>query len=50
MSFSDENRHFEGRLRDQCKVDEEALVEKHERMAESAFRFLRATFFESICP
>ncbi|OBS50666.1 hypothetical protein A8B73_20490 [Methylosinus sp. 3S-1] len=40
----------------QCRVDEGALAHKHELMAESAFRFLRATYFrwarkiEALCP
>ncbi len=56
MSFPEENNSFEGWLRTQCAVDEGALAEKHRRMAESPFRFLRATFFswarkiESIFP
>ena len=47
---------YEDWLRDQCKVVEPDLREKHERMQKSAFVFLRATYFrwartiEHVCP
>jgi hypothetical protein len=45
MSFVDLNAQYEGWLRTVCRVDEEDLARKHERMRKSAFVFLRATFF-----
>ena len=61
MSFVSDNDKFEAWLRKQlqrqhCSVVEPDLTKKHERMRESAFIFLRATYFrwakriESICP
>ena len=44
-SFVDVNEAYETWLRSQCEVDETALMLKHCRMRESAFVFLRATFF-----
>jgi hypothetical protein len=55
-SFLEDNREYERWLGQQCKVVKSDLKRKHERMKESAFAFLRATFFrwarqiESICP
>lgn len=45
MSFSKTNSKYEEWLGTQCKVVKRDLEEKHEKMAESPFRFLRATFF-----
>jgi len=56
MSFRSDNAAFEAWLRRRCKVVEKDLKYKHERMKESAFAFLRATFFrwakriETVCP
>ena len=61
MSFLSDNDKFEAWLRKQlihqhCSVVEDDLKKKHERMRESPFVFLRATYFrwakriESICP
>jgi hypothetical protein len=44
-SFVDVNEAYETWLRSECEVDETALTLKHWRMRESAFVFLRATFF-----
>jgi len=44
-SFRATNARYEKWLRRQCEVDENALHFKHCRMRESAFAFLRATFF-----
>src|SRR2546423_4043912 len=55
MSFDKDNEKYERWLRKQCRVVEVDLEKKHERMRESAFVFLRATFFrwakrvEGIC-
>jgi uncharacterized protein (DUF2252 family) len=55
MSFVKDNEKYERWLRKQCRVVEADLKKKHERMRESAFVFLRATFFrwakrvEGIC-
>src|ERR1700761_8567776 len=55
-SFKAENHAYEKWLRTQCDVVEKDLDRKHERMKESAFIFLRATFFRwagrigKICP
>ena len=55
MSFISDNEKYEAWLRNQCHVVEADLKKKHERMRESAFIFLRATYFrwarriESIC-
>ncbi len=56
MSFVEDNSAFEAWLRKQCDVVEADLDRKHDRMRESAFNFLRATYFrwartiEKICP
>ena len=60
MTFVQDNTAFEAWLRRECerecKVVEPDLEEKHERMEESPFVFLRATFFrwakriEKLCP
>jgi Uncharacterized protein conserved in bacteria (DUF2252) len=56
MSFKADNRAYEKWLRTQCDVVEPDLDYKHKRMRQSAFVFLRATFFrwagqiEKICP
>jgi hypothetical protein len=44
-SFLDDNRDFERWLRRQCKVVEPDLNEKHKKMNDDPFVFLRATFF-----
>ena len=55
MSFVKDNEKYERWLRKHCRVVEADLKKKHERMRESAFVFLRATFFrwakrvEGIC-
>ncbi|WP_439359061.1 DUF2252 family protein [Bradyrhizobium sp. DASA03007] len=55
-SFLDDNREFERWLRSQCKVVERDLDEKHKKMKDDPFVFLRATFFrwarsiEALCP
>lgn len=55
MSFVADNEKYELWLREQCQVVEADLKRKHERMRESPFVFLRATFFrwakriEEIC-
>ncbi|MDA9508477.1 hypothetical protein XI09_28330 [Bradyrhizobium sp. CCBAU 11386] len=52
----DDNRDFERWLRRQCKVVEPDLDEKHKKMKDDPFVFLRATFFrwanciEALCP
>nr|WP_246820527.1 DUF2252 family protein [Bradyrhizobium iriomotense] len=52
----DDNEEFERWLRAQCKVVERDLDEKHEKMKDDPFVFLRATFFrwarciEALCP
>jgi hypothetical protein len=45
MSFVKDNEAFEDWLRDQCAVVKADLKEKHKRMAQNPFRFLRATCF-----
>jgi hypothetical protein len=56
MGFPADNRAYEAWLRTQCRVVDDDLGFKHERMKESAFVLLRATFFrwarriEEICP
>lgn len=56
MSFVSANQEYESWLRQQCRVDEDALKHKYERMKKDPFTFLRATFFrwaaeiETICP
>lgn len=56
MAFKSDNTAFEKWLREQCAVVETDLENKHERMRDSAFAFLRATFFrwakrvEKVCP
>ena len=55
-SFEDDNDAYEKWLRTQCDVVKADLAHKHERMTESAFFFLRATYFrwartiEEVCP
>ncbi|MDD1537198.1 MULTISPECIES: DUF2252 domain-containing protein [unclassified Bradyrhizobium] len=55
-SFLDDNKEFERWLRSECKVVARDLEEKHKRMKDDPFVFLRATFFrwarriEAICP
>jgi hypothetical protein len=55
-TFKDDNERYESWLRTQCDVVEADLENKHEKMRESAFVFLRATYFrwaltiETICP
>ncbi|MBH5370364.1 DUF2252 family protein [Bradyrhizobium glycinis] len=55
-SFLDDNKAFERWLRSQCRVVEPDLEEKHKKMKEDPFVFLRATFFrwarciEALCP
>jgi hypothetical protein len=44
-SIIEVNSAYEDWLRGQCAVDEKALACKHDRMRESPFVFLRATFF-----
>ncbi|MFH0302186.1 DUF2252 family protein [Bradyrhizobium sp. 31Argb] len=45
MSFRDDNREFEKWLATQCDIVKSDIDYKHERMKESAFIFLRATYF-----
>ena len=45
MSFVKKNAAYEDWMRTVCDVVEKDLELKHDRMDESAFRFLRATFF-----
>ena len=45
MSFREDNDAYEYWLRKQCDVVEDDLEKKHKRMRESAFMFLRATYF-----
>lgn len=55
-SFPDDNKEFECWLRSQCSVVEKDLDEKHKKMKDDPFVFLRATFFrwarciEALCP
>ncbi len=55
-SLIEANGAYEAWLRTQCEVIEKDLEKKHEKMARSAFDFLRATFFrwaggiEALCP
>ncbi|WP_375161943.1 DUF2252 family protein [Bradyrhizobium sp. RDT46] len=55
-SFLDDNKEFERWLRSECKVVARDLGEKHKKMKDDPFVFLRATFFrwarciETICP
>lgn len=55
-SFLDDNQEFERWLRSQCKVVARDLAEKHAKMKDDPFVFLRATFFrwarciEALCP
>ncbi|MBB4365579.1 hypothetical protein GGD65_006645 [Bradyrhizobium sp. CIR18] len=55
-SFLDDNKAFERWLRSQCTVVEPDLDEKHKKMKDDPFVFLRATFFrwarciEALCP
>jgi hypothetical protein len=56
MSFVKDNAQYEAWLREQCEVVDKDLAEKHERMKDSAFMFLRATYFRwakkivTLCP
>jgi hypothetical protein len=56
MTFKDDNRAYEEWLRRQCDVVEKDLAAKHEAIRESAFAFLRGTYFrwamtiEALCP
>ncbi len=43
--FAAVNGRYEEWLRKQCEVDEPDLAIKHEKMRESPFVFLRATYF-----
>lgn len=45
MSFLEDNDEYETWLEKQCNVVRADLKKKHKRMAESPFRFLRATYF-----
>lgn len=45
MSLTDDVAEYEAWLRSRCDVVEHGLTEKHAKMAESAFRFYRATCF-----
>ncbi|MDI4236209.1 DUF2252 family protein [Bradyrhizobium sp. Arg237L] len=45
MSFRDDNREYEKWLAAQCKIVKSDINYKHKRMKESAFIFLRATYF-----
>jgi hypothetical protein len=45
MSFRKDNAAYEAWLRTQCDVVAKDVAEKHARMKESAFMFLRATYF-----
>ena len=45
MSLFDDVENYEDWLRKQCDVVEKGLCEKHDRMAENAFMFFRATCF-----
>ena len=56
MSFRKDNRAYEAWLAKQCKVIKKDIKYKHDRMKESAFIFLRATYFRwakqigKLCP
>jgi hypothetical protein len=56
MSLQTDNAAYEAWLRTQCQVVEADLAYKHERMKQSPFAFLRATYFrwakkiEKLCP
>ncbi len=56
MSILEDTQAYEDWLATQCKVVEKHLEKKHERMRESPFVFLRATYYrwakriERICP
>jgi len=45
MSFRKDNTAYEAWLAKQCKVVKKDIKEKHRKMKESAFIFLRATYF-----
>jgi hypothetical protein len=45
MSFRKDNAEYEAWLAKQCRVVEKDIKRKHRRMKESAFIFLRATYF-----
>lgn len=55
-TVNEDNAAYERWLRRHCKVVEEDVVQKHDRMRRSPFDFLRATYFrwaariEAICP
>ena len=56
MSFVKDNADYEAWLATQCNVVGKDLAEKHERMKDSPFMFLRATYFRwakkivTLCP
>lgn len=56
MSFVKDNAEYEAWLRAQCDVVGNDLAEKHKRMKDSPFMFLRATYFRwagkivTLCP
>ncbi|MBR1156791.1 DUF2252 family protein [Bradyrhizobium sp. JYMT SZCCT0428] len=45
MSFRSDNKAYEAWLAKQCRVVRKDIARKHERMKESPFIFLRATYF-----
>ncbi|MBR1267315.1 DUF2252 family protein [Bradyrhizobium sp. AUGA SZCCT0222] len=45
MSFRSDNKAYEAWLARQCRVVKKDIARKHERMKESPFIFLRATYF-----
>ena len=56
MSILEDTEAYESWLRTQCKVVEDDLAHKHEKMRKNPFVFLRATYYrwarriEKICP
>ena len=56
MSFREDNTAYEAWLTTQCDVVPDDIAEKHKQMKESAFVFLRATYFRwakqigKVCP
>ncbi|WP_375414196.1 DUF2252 family protein [uncultured Bradyrhizobium sp.] len=56
MSFVEANAEYETWLKEQCDVVDKDLAAKHERMKDSPFMFLRATYFRwaksipTLCP
>lgn len=44
-SIIEDNQAYEAWLRQRCRVVEQGLEQKHEKMAKSAFKFFRATCF-----